>query len=404
MNDARDEALGTLLERAAISIDAEPVERLPEVLRQGSRRRAARFTAIGAAVAVFVGTVAWAGLTLSDEHAVIPANVDDWRTFGSLEEDGWIVQVPPSWRIQELGPCRGTLVHLGAIVTNADFEFRNREGALAGCGEPWWWRGFPTDGVGFAFQPYEPFGVFRRLPLTRFPLTPESLTENDKGWVGPSESYAAIRIPGEFYPVAYVRRWVGPEASPDDVAALDRLLGSLQVRGASRWTEAEGTMNVLHDEQDDYTVRYPDGWTVADENLTPWLVSPVEILSMGTLPLATSDDPEGGLRLFDAPVAPAALAALSSDDAFISLQESDDPFVGPEMTRPDHFGPLGCEDAIFGCRAENWDVPFRAWWIPFEDEGRAFYLFVAIGTEATPELSEQTWEMADSLSFDPVAP
>jgi hypothetical protein len=44
-------------------------------------------------------------------------------------------------------------------------------------------------------------------------------------------------------------------------------------------------------------------------------------------------------------------------------------------------------------------VPFRAWWIPFRDSGRAFYLFVAIGNEATPELREEAWAVADSLSF-----
>jgi hypothetical protein len=402
MNDIRDEALGMVLERAAVGIEPQPADRLREILRRGMRRRAARFTAIGAAIAIFVGVTSWAGLTLRGAQQAIPADIGDWRTFASLEE-GWTIQVPPSWRIQQYGPCRGTPVQLGAIVTNANFEFRNREGALVGCGESWWWRGFPRDGVGFALQPYEPFGVLQRLPLTRFPLTPESLTENDEGWVGPSESYVSVRIPGEFYPVAIVRRWVGPEASPDDVAALDRLLGSLQVRGAARWTEANGAMNALHDEERDYEVTYPAGWTVAEENLTPQLAAPAEILSLGTFPLRAGRDIDDGLRLFDAPVAPKALEDMTPEDAFVSLQES-----GADVAlfegRPDHFGPLGCEDAIFGCGAENWnDVPFLAWWIPFEDQGRAFYLFVAIGDDATPELREQTWDVADSLSFGPAA-
>jgi hypothetical protein len=91
---------------------------------------------------------------------------------------------------------------------------------------------------------------------------------------------------------------------------------------------------------------------------------------------------------------------------FISLQESGER-VELFDDRPVHFGPLGCDDAIYGCRpSEDPDLPepwrdpaFRAWWIPFEDAGRGFYLFVAIGNEATPELEQQAWDVADSLSF-----
>jgi hypothetical protein len=405
MNDVRDEVLGGLLDRAAGTIGMQPVERLSDVLRRGSRRRAVRFVVIGAAIAVFAGAVSWAGLSLPSDEAAIPANVADWRTFGSLEEDGWTAQVPPSWRVQGFGPCWGQHLRLlGAIVTNVDFDFRNRRGELAGCSEAYVWAGFPRDGVAFAFQPYPAFGIVQRHPVTQFPLTPDALSKTGAVRGGPSETYVIIKIPGEFYPIALVRRWVGPEASPTDVAALDRLLGSLQVRGAARWTETAGTTDTLHDEQRGYTVTYPDGWTVANENLTPQLAAPAEILSLGTFPLRAGQNIDDGLRLFDAPVAPKALEDMTSVDAFVSLQESGsdvDLFDG----RPERFGPLGCEDAIFGCRAENWnDVPLRAWWIPFRDQGRAFYLFVAIGNEATPALEGQTWAVADSLTFEPAAP
>jgi hypothetical protein len=82
--------------------------------------------------------------------------------------------------------------------------------------------------------------------------------------------------------------------------------------------------------------------------------------------------------------------------------------AGSTENRPDHVGPLGCVESIYGCRPSEelpkaWrDAPFRAWWIPFEDAGRAFYLFVAIGTDATPELRQQAWAVADSISFEPV--
>jgi hypothetical protein len=411
MNDVRDEAVGALLDRAALAIDAQPADRLPEVLRRGTRRRAVRFTAIGAAIAVFVGTVSWAGLTLRTSREAIPGDVTEWRTFGSLEEDGWTVQVPPSWKVQEFCASRLASLDLGAIVTNVEFEFKDRDGTALHCGdETFEWAGFPRGGVAFAFQPYAPVSLARRVPLTPFPLTPEMLSETGGVGGAPSESYVLVRLPGESYPVAHVRRWVGSEASPEDVAALDELLGSLQVRGASRWVETEGEMSTLYDNRRDFTVTYPSSWTVAGENLTPWLVSPGEILSLGTYPLRVSEHPDDGFRLFDAPVAPAALEDMTSVDAFISLQESGER-VALFDARPDHFGPLGCEEAIYGCHPEEdpdlpepWrDPAFRAWWIPFEDAGRGFYLFVAIGNEATLELRAQVWQAADSLSFEPAS-
>ena len=104
MNDVRDEALGVVLDREATRIGSAPVDRLPEVLRRGSRLHAIRFTAIGAAIAIFAGAVSWAGLQ-NERRGTIPANIADWDTFASLEENGWTVQVPPSWRVQELPAC-----------------------------------------------------------------------------------------------------------------------------------------------------------------------------------------------------------------------------------------------------------------------------------------------------------
>jgi hypothetical protein len=158
----------------------------------------------------------------------------------------------------------------------------------------------------------------------------------------------------------------------------------------------------MHDEKVNYVVTYPAGWIVADENLTPWLSSPGEILSLGTFPLRVSEDPEDGLRIWDAPVAPAALADMTSDDALVSLQEASLAGFGDRDRRPETFGPRGCDASILGCapREDPFDVPFDAWWIPFKDAGRAFYLFVAIGDDVTPELRDQAWAVADSLSFE----
>jgi hypothetical protein len=152
-------------------------------------------------------------------------------------------------------------------------------------------------------------------------------------------------------------------------------------------------------------VTYPRTWVVADENLTPWLSSPWEIPSLGNFPLRVSEDPEDGLRIWDAPVAPAALADMTSDDVFVSLQEAGLTGFGDRYRRPMTFGPRECDESILGCarQEDSFEVPFDAWWIPFKDAGRAFYLFVAIGTEATPELRQQAWAVADSLSFEPAS-
>jgi hypothetical protein len=411
MNDVRDEALGAKLEQEANRIESVPVDRLPDVLRRGGRLRAIRFTAIGAALAVFAGAVSWTGLTLPNAEDVIPADIAEWRTYASLESDRWTLQVPPPWRIQALGPCRLSTIQRGAVVTNVDFAFRNRDGALAGCGEPFVWAGFPRDGVALAVQPFEHFGLAVGGPITPFPLTPDLMDQSGAVRGGPPESYVGIRIPGEDYPVAIVSRWVGPDASAADVDALDRMLASLEVRSSDRWTETDGGLTTLHDEKDNYVVTYPSEWIVADENLTPWLGSPWEILSLGTFTLRVSENPEDGLRIWDAPVTPAALADMSSDDALVSVQEAGLGGFGDRHRRPVTFGPLGCEDAIYGCHpSEDPDlpdaarnVPFRAWWIPFQDAGRGFYLFVAIGNDASPELREQAWAVADSLAFDPGA-
>lgn len=243
MNDVRDEALAALLDRAAPApISAVPDNRLARILRRGTRRRAARATAIGVGLAVFVGVLTWAGV-----------------------------------------------------------------------------------------------------------------------WLRPSD---------------------------DPVVPAD----------AGRPTE---TIRTIHDTEDGFTVTVPDGWVVAHENLTPWLLSPSEILSLGTFPLRVSHDPGQGLRLFDAPVAPQALAEMTADDVFLSIQGGDEGVgFGP---RPERFAPGPCEEAVTGCEPLP-DIPFRAWWIPFRDSGRGFYLFVAVGNDATPELREQVWEVANSLVFETVEP
>lgn len=237
MNDVRDEALGTILDRAAEGIESEPADRLPEVLRRGNRRRAGRFTALGVSIATFVGAVSWAGLTLPGSDR-IPADIGDWHAFASLEANGWMIQLPPTWRVQQLPPCPNAPERIGAIVTNTDFVFRNPQGEPPKCEDRFVWAGFPRDGVAITFQPRGSFsGIFEPPANTSFPITPGSLIQTDSIRGGPAESFDSVVLHGTTLGV--IRRFVGPEASFEDVDALDRMLATFALADPPwTWTSA----------------------------------------------------------------------------------------------------------------------------------------------------------------------
>ncbi len=181
MNDVRDEALGAVLDREAARIESTPVDRLPEVLRRGSRMRAIRFTAIAAAVAVFVGAVSWAGLQ-NEGRGTIPANIDDWDTFASLEENGWTIQVPPPWQVQELPACPNAPERIGVIVTNVDFEFLNPRGETPECEDRFLFRRIPGRWGGVRVQAGR--DPIRLLPSTvrhRAPARARTLSPAEQG-------------------------------------------------------------------------------------------------------------------------------------------------------------------------------------------------------------------------------
>ncbi|HEX6581736.1 MAG TPA: hypothetical protein VF195_12810 [Actinomycetota bacterium] len=399
MSDVRDEALGAKLQQEANRIESVPVDRLPDVLRRGGRLRAIRFTAIGAALAVFAGAVSLAGLSLRNE------TIESEVTLRySSRAAPWTFNYPSGWTtktISRVGPELRTNV-LRTTVVN---------GPMPSLADD-----FGPNSVGNDALTSEAGDAGAIVLVVRFwggkPST------DDYPHLGPGAFGADAESPGwtirertrcDGSLCFVIVEWLGPSVSDEDRDVAAEIARSVRLADVDRWTESDGVSTTLHDEARRYVVTYPTTWVVADENLTPWLSSPSEILSLGTFPLRASAHPDDGFRLFDAPVAPAALQDMRSEDAFLSLQDSGGVFAGSTESRPDHFGPLGCDESIYGCRPsqelpEAWrDAPFRAWWIPFEDAGRAFHLFVAIGTEATPELRQQTWAVADSLSFEPAS-
>jgi hypothetical protein len=148
------------------------------------------------------------------------------------------------------------------------------------------------------------------------------------------------------------------------------------------------------DPQVELSAEVPTGWIVAGQNLTPWLTHPTEVFSAGTFDLPVSHDPNDPLRVFDAPVAPAALASMTMTDAFVSLQASG-PNADPD-DRPSSFEDAGQRSC---CAAQTGDYPFMWWWIPFVEGNRGYYLFVAVGSQADAETAEGAWAIADSLRF-----
>ncbi len=396
MNDVRDEELGRVLDGFARTIDVEV--RVEPILRTGTHRRTMRFTAIGVSVAFFVGAVSWVGLTWPRDGVRVAAD----RVTFEASEVPWTFTYPSNWRADATsGTFAQTLVSL-TRTTIINGSLPAQAGLLLSPGDPGSRRITSEVGdrgvivlVDRRWSSYEP------IPISEYP-SGEGTARDDEN---PGWAYRwRDRCQGTF--CYRVTIWWGPAASDLDLAEAAQVEGSVRLVNEHRWTESGAGGTNLHDEDRGFTVTIPEAWTIAEENLTPWLSSPSEILSLGTFPLRVSNDPEDGFRLFDAPVAPAALEDITGRDAFISVQGGTES-SGDARSRPDHFGPLDCEDAIYGCQpAEDLPEPwrsarFRAWWIPFEDAGRGFYLFVAIGDDASSELRAQTWDITDSLSFEP---
>ncbi len=139
----------------------------------------------------------------------------------------------------------------------------------------------------------------------------------------------------------------------------------------------------------------PEGWQVAGAKLTPFLATPVEILSAGTFPMQA-----GGTDCAHMPEV--AMDDLGPKDALVSLQERSP--AGDSFTpRPLSFGPLltGITPGdAFECidEDERGDVGTLLWHA-FRDGDRGLYLLVVMGTEVTEETRQQTVGLLDSFSF-----
>ncbi|MGH2651724.1 MAG: hypothetical protein ACRDHK_11000, partial [Actinomycetota bacterium] len=185
--------------------------------------------------------------------------------------------------------------------------------------------------------------------------------------------------------------WIGPDASPSAVDQMNEVIASLEVLGAARWT-------TYRDEANGFEVTHPDDWNRAGATLTPELAEPREILSIGTYPMRP-----GGKACVDAYLPGNAIANLGAVDVFITVQESLSDSGFPP--RPESFGPAAASiswDGFPACDGRS-PVELRGWWIPFAEEGRGFYAFLALGSGVAgdDQVLRTAWHILDRLRFDP---
>jgi hypothetical protein len=200
-----------------------------------------------------------------------------------------------------------------------------------------------------------------------------------------------------------VIEWHGPSASDEDQAAAAAIAESVRLANVERWTETDGERTTLHDENDSFTVTYPNDWLVSDEPIQPNLSSPFEILALATYPLRP-----GGEAVIDFQLPSNAVEDLGPNDILIWLNDAGEGNGMPE--RPSAFEPsTPCENWSRLCPEpegdlQGFDQPLpgiHGWWLGFHDDKRRFYVFVGMGEQAyaDPARAQLAWDVLDSLRF-----
>jgi hypothetical protein len=175
------------------------------------------------------------------------------------------------------------------------------------------------------------------------------------------------------------------QESPRPVDRVDAQLG---------WT-------TYRDARHGLSLTLPPGWHRARGNLTPHLVDPREILSVGSYRLRYERRSRCGVPGCPLP----ALDGFGRRDVLISIQERRhvrrpvDAGFAPRR-RPFTFEPMRLRfppGARWRCARR---VLGRTTWTAFTDSGRAFYAFVAVGRAATVATRRDARRVIESLAFD----
>ena len=147
------------------------------------------------------------------------------------------------------------------------------------------------------------------------------------------------------------------------------------------------------DERRGFEVTFPSDWQRARRVLTPTLIEPREILSVGTVePVANHESSacaQHPLR---------TLARVGSRDVFVTIQERTN-----HVSRAMADGP----PQLAGTRADDGELPaclkrpvrFKTYWVRFRSGARDFYAHAAIGDRVPREGVAQLQDVLDSLVF-----
>lgn len=167
-----------------------------------------------------------------------------------------------------------------------------------------------------------------------------------------------------------------------------------RLRPLSEIGDAQAFVEEVLDEQN-VAVYYPEGWNRAPETLAPYLDQPKEVLSLGTYELSP-----GGEDCADVPER--AIESIGPMDAFITLQEASS--IADFPPRPSSFAAEDGQVAgSAGCLDNAEDISFRMF--RFEDEGRSFIAYTAIGNSASAQTRSEVWQILNALMFcDPASP
>lgn len=182
---------------------------------------------------------------------------------------------------------------------------------------------------------------------------------------------------------------IGPDASDQRVADTWAVVNSLEF--VPREDEPQpGT----YEDPDGFTYELPDGWGTAHQPLVPKLTDPKEIFSSGTFALRQ------GETACDF-VLPIAARDLGETGAFVTIQErklGDVPGADPAFAPwPEQFGAEVFRDHAFPCVHDDGSLEALGRW---SQSDRYFYVYLAVGPEATEERQAELWQLLDSMSFD----
>lgn len=235
--DERDEELGAMLDEAASSLPTGADERLRAIYRKGSRRRTLRWAAVIAAVAVFVGAVATAGLLIRDRRQAVPLDMAGWRTYTDPLQ-GWSMRYPPGWHLSAFqNVCMAGFT--GAVVANVPGAYQS-PASLSGCFWPPSMSALSPSGVvvELDFMSGGPATLTQSTtPDTTFPLSFSGLQPAPSPGPGPTRYTERVQMNGlDRYSLNV---WIGEQASARDREIAQRIVASISVGPPARPTSTE---------------------------------------------------------------------------------------------------------------------------------------------------------------------